>query len=99
MTSKSTMKIWDVALQTNQGLFAPGQSLVEDWIVNEERVPIAADIWVGRVGSAVATEIMDQCEAIGKWGGFSPTRQYAELYTYVREVPPYDTNIFWDPQQ
>jgi histidyl-tRNA synthetase len=90
------MKILDVAIHMNQGLFGrPGQP-AEQWISDGKRVQLADDIWVGRLETDLANKVIEKCDPPGMWT--VPAPRPAELYTFVREVPVLIPDL-WDRDQ
>src|ERR1700675_2247697 len=92
------MKIWDVAIHLNHGLFGgPGQP-PEGWILKEEKVQLAGDVWVGKLDADRANEIIDGCEPPGKLTATPP--RPTQLYTFVREVSlVVGQPSYWDYEQ
>ncbi len=77
------MIVRDVALQTNGNIHnAP----LEWSTIPASRYDLAPDLWVEKLPSKVFWEIYDHCEPEGKWRGAKPGKQFAQLYTFVREV-------------
>ncbi len=92
------MTVRDVLLHTNGRIFDAPQDTWET--IPETRQDLAPDLWVERLPSKAFWEIYDHCEPKGKWRGAEPVKQYAQLYTWVREVPASKaTELNWDSDQ
>jgi histidyl-tRNA synthetase len=79
------MIVRDVALQTNGNIYKAQQ----EWsTIPQSRFDLAPDLWVEKLPSRLFWEIYDHTEPKGKWrGDAQPVKQFAQLYTFVREVP------------
>src|SRR6476620_1931452 len=88
------MRYQDVVLHPNKDIFGK-QELVEKFPPVSEGIDLAEDIWLGRIDGAAANLIMDTCDP--KIIGMSPpTRQFAQLYCVVRELPENSDLYRWD---
>lgn len=54
----------------------------------QQRVDLSPEMWIGRLDSNVAKIVMDTCESKA-FGASVPVRQFAQLYSFVREMPGY----------
>jgi histidyl-tRNA synthetase len=89
------MTVKDVVLHTNGRIFDSPQSTWDT--IPQTRQDLAPDLWVEKLPSKVFWEIYDHCEPKGKWRGAEPVKQFAQLYTWVREVPSSRaTELNWD---
>jgi hypothetical protein len=88
------MQYRDIVIHTNTGTFGK-QDHMDQFPPVQQRVDLSEHIWLGRIDDATAKLVMDTCEP--KIVGLAPpTRQFAQLYGFVRELP--DDSVFyqWD---
>lgn len=89
------MQYRDVAIHTNAGIFGKEEELRKFPPV-EQRLDLSEHLWVGRLDPDMAKSVMDTCEP--RTLGVTPIyRQFAQLYTFVRELPRVDDDPYgWD---
>ncbi len=88
------MQYRDVVLHTNAGIFGKE----EEWKKSppvQQRVELSEHIWMGRLEPDAAKAVMDTCEP-RVFGTPPPIRQFAQLYSFVRELPGYADIYRWD---
>lgn len=86
----------DVALHTNEGLFAGMEdSFFDSDAPPNRRFEIADDLWVEKLNDELVKIIFESCDPPGLFPR-DPKQQFDQLYTFVREVPPEDTTYVWD---
>ncbi len=90
MTATSVV---DIALQTNGGLFRASSETWES--IPSQQYRLSDDLWVGPLESELAWKVIESCEPPGLWIAARPTRQYAQLYAFGRDVGHTD-EINWD---
>ena len=84
----------DIVIHTNAGIFGRDEELKEFPPV-QQRVELSEHIWLGRLEPDIAKAIMDTCEP-KVLGITPPVRQFAQLYSFVRELRG-DNDIYrWD---
>ncbi len=95
-TGKNSVSTFDVVLHTNGGLFAENaEQLRTSHPPIENRIHIEPGLWIGRLDGQLALTFMDVCEP-KMLGVMTPTRQYAQMYAFVRELTG-DANVYgWD---
>ena len=89
------MRIQDVVIHTNEGLFLGSRSPVESIPLLPPRFDLAADLWIGRLDDGIAEMVLDSCDPPG-YGLNKPVRQFGQLYAYVREPAPPQPAEKWD---
>src|SRR5690348_14420279 len=93
------MKVLDVALQTNEVLFETPAYIRDREQPQKEPFQLDEEVWVGRLDLDLAWKVIESCEAPGFWAGTHPTRQYAPLYAFVRELKQPENDLHWDNDQ
>ena len=95
----SYTKVWDVALQTNEGLFdnMPSSDEMSEPPF-EGLFTLSDDLWIGKLRDETAKAIIRACEPCGKYV-VRPVDQYGQLYAFVRELPLNTDNLNWDTEQ
>lgn len=89
------MTIQDVVIHTSEGLQNAPQSLRQSARPITARFDLAADLWVGRLDQKVADKVFDSCEPPG-YGLRRPTRQYGQLYAFIRDLEDQGDKHHWD---
>jgi len=84
----------DVVIHTNAGIFGKDDELKRFPPV-QQRIQLSDQMWVGRLELDVAKLVMDTCEP-RVFGTLPPVRQFAQLYSFVRELPGYGAMHLWD---
>jgi len=88
------MKYRDVAIHTNSGIFGSEEE-VRRFPPIQKRIDLSKDIWLGPLDPETARLIMDSCEP-RVFGAPLPVRQFAQLYSFIRELPD-DSDLYrWD---
>jgi hypothetical protein len=88
------MKHRDVAIHTNSGIFG-NEEETRKFPPIQQRIDLSKDIWLGRLDSETARLVMDTCEP-RVFGAPLPVRQFAQLYSFVRELPEQADLYRWD---
>jgi len=88
------MEYRDIVIHVNTGIFGNDAALKEFPPI-QERVELSDQIWLGRLDREIAKLVMDTCEAKA-FGIVPPARQFAELYSFVRDLPPNSDIYRWD---
>lgn len=88
------MQYRDVVIHTNAGIFGKEEDL-KNFPYVQERVELSDQIWLGRLDPDTARTIMETCEP-KTVGVRPPARQFAQLYSFVRELPSHDDIYRWD---
>lgn len=88
------MKYRDVAIHTNSGVFGKEDETTRFPPI-QQRIALSNDIWLGQLDLTMAKTIMETCEP-RVLGTPLPVRQFAQLYTFVRELPEYSDIYHWD---
>lgn len=90
------MRYRDVAIHTNSGIFGKEEE-TKKFPPIQQRIDLSDHIWLGRLDPEMAKAIMDTCEP-RVFGTPLPVRQFAQLYSFVRELPEYEySDIYrWD---
>jgi hypothetical protein len=86
------MQYCDVVIHPNADIFGC-EEILKIFPPVRERINLSGDMWVGRLDSAIAKAVMDTCEP-QTLGITSPVRQFAQLYSFVRELPYCDMYRF-----
>jgi hypothetical protein len=93
---RKTMATFDVVLHANGGIFRENaQQLSAAFPPVKERVDLGFGCWVGRLDGDLANVLMDTCDPTFL-GVMKPVRQFAQLYTYVRELDDNEELYRWD---
>jgi hypothetical protein len=79
------MQYCDVVIHPNADIFGR-EELVKAFPPIKERINLSDDMWLGRLDGAIVKAVMDTCEP-RTFGIISPVRQFAQLYSFVRELP------------
>jgi len=88
------MKCRDVVIHTNSGIFG-NEEESKRFPPIQQQIDLSKDIWLGRLDSDTAKLVMDSCEP-RVLGAPLPVRQFAQLYSFVRELPD-DSDLYrWD---
>jgi hypothetical protein len=88
------LRIRDVVIHTNSGIFGNEQSLEKFPPVSKER-RLSDQILLGPIDAVFAKTIMDGCETTGH-GMIPAVRQFAQLYSFVRDLPESSEMHEWD---
>ena len=91
------MQYRDVVIHTNASIFGKEAEMRTSPPV-QQRVDLSPEIWIGRLDSGVPKAVMDTCEP-RVFGAPPPVRQFAQLYSFVRELPGYADIYRWDHDQ
>lgn len=89
-----TMQYRDVVIHTNDS-FIGNEMLARQFPPIHNHLDLGENIWVGRIDLATAKAIMETCES-KTLGVPAPIRQFAQLYSFVRELPSHDDIYRWD---
>lgn len=88
--------VQDVILHTNEGLFHVADQVLDSVPPPDRPIVLADDLLVTRLDSDVANAVMNACEPPGHWK-VKPVRQYAQMYTFVKQLDPSEEKYEWDP--
>ena len=88
------MKYRDIAIHTNSGIFG-NETEIRKFPPIQQRIDLSKEIWVGTLDSETAKLVMDACEP-RVFGAPLPVRQFAQLYSFVRELPDESDLYRWD---
>jgi hypothetical protein len=88
------MQYRDVVIHTNAGIFGK-EGEMKKFPPVQRRIDLSEQIWLGRLEGEVAKTIMDTCEP-RVFGIPLPVRQFAQLYSFVRELSAPDDIYRWD---
>lgn len=88
-TSVTTL---DVILATTSGRVMSGSKRPA-----RDPIPLGSDLWIRQLDRTVANRVMEACEPAGV--EFRPTRQYGQIYSFVRTSPPNADKFQWDPDR
>jgi hypothetical protein len=89
-----SMQHRDVAIHTNVGIFGH-EGLLREFPPITSRVDLSDEIWIGILDPEMANTVMNTCEP-KVYGMVPPARQYAQLYSFVRELPTPTAMHLWD---
>jgi hypothetical protein len=84
----------DVVIHTNTGIFGNDVAL-EKFPPVSKPVRLSDQIWIGPIEADIAKAVMDSCETKGL-GIIAPIRQFAQLYSFIRELPANSDIYEWD---
>lgn len=84
----------DVVIQTNECVLGK-ESVPIDLRPAKERVELSSGIWLGRIELDIAEAVMETCET-KTLGITPPAAQFAQLYSFVRELPANSHIYRWD---
>ena len=88
------MQYQDVIIHVNAAIFG-NETAVRSYPPVAERMDLSTEIWIGRIDGSMAKAVMDTCEH-KTVGVTPPIRQFAQLYAFVRELPPHEGIYGWD---
>jgi len=88
------MNYRDVAIHTNFGIFGNEEETTKFPPI-QQRVNLSKEMWLGQLDSETARLVMDTCEP-RVLGAPLPFRQFAQLYSFVRELPEQTDLYRWD---
>jgi hypothetical protein len=99
MPNEWDRRVLDVVIHTTGAVQGVPWALVESQPPVSDRIELGNGVWVGKIGSELAQKTMDACDPPG-FVHHPPTRQYGELYSYVRErIMPLSESFGWDEDQ
>lgn len=90
-------KKFDIVIFPSDGIGNDSMELWDKFPPVENRINIFSDVWIGKIEKERADEIMQACEPKGY--NFNYRRQYYQLYSVVRELPPGGHTNRWDADQ
>jgi len=91
------MSIKDVAIFTNSGIIQASQEEIKQSPPIQNKLIIADDIFIDKLPREEAQELFSACEPKGF--NFSPIRQFAQLYSFIRVNPPDSPPLEWDSDE
>jgi hypothetical protein len=78
------MQYWDIVIHTNADIF-DNEQLASNFPPVQQRLAISTEVWVERLEQPLAKAVMDTCEP-QFLGLVPPVRQFAQLYSFIREL-------------
>jgi hypothetical protein len=58
---------------------------------------LSSDLRIDILSRSVSKIVFESCEPPGY--NFNPVRQYGQLYSFIRDIPPIGETLHWDPDQ
>lgn len=90
------MEFRDVIIHTNARIFG-NEQLMKGFPPIRDRFDLTSDMWIGRLDLELAKTVMDTCEP-QVLGMPRPARQFAQLYSFIRDLP-YEDMLNFDSDQ